>query len=442
MIFGTALVSATTLFFGLAAGQDTAGDLTYKAHVAYDASNYAQAIELASKALVIYPESAEAYFIRAQCYDMQDAMAKALADVKKAVEIDRNHRNLEFQGYIKYELRNYDEALKDLLEAVQMNTECPVGHQRLGRVYRALGKEDKAVAEFTSSIWIVENNFDYSDYRQILARSYSYLGQINEGRSNYVVALEDYGKAIENESGRAFYHLERGKLYVTLERYQLALTDLTNAISLDAKMAMAYAIRAKAYRRQDRVREALADARRGASLDPKNVDIQLQVAYACQYQFDYARAAAEFQKAYDLSPKSDWILGTVGWCKYMSGDKIGGEAAVRKTLAGLPNEPDTNLSIGHILAIRNKWTEAQPYYAKALTTASKYQLVFAIKELASLNKKKPANALTRARSLLAARIAAMKPPISKGAVATSAGCQVRGPEKPLRVAAQPIGSGK
>ena len=84
-------------------------------------------------------------------------------------------------------------------------------------------------------------------------------GNRHSRNGSYELAIADYSKAIEIDSGFAEAHYDRGFSFYELGRYEEAITDLTRAIELNPNDARFYAQRSLANLFADRVELAQAD---------------------------------------------------------------------------------------------------------------------------------------------------------------------------------------
>ena len=103
------------------------------------------------KALEIDPNYAKAYNSRAWMYCQQGKFNEALVDVDKALELKPNEANFYDTRACAYMgLKRYEDALADMDKAIKLSPEGEY-YNRRGEIYRLLGDETKAQADFASA---------------------------------------------------------------------------------------------------------------------------------------------------------------------------------------------------------------------------------------------------------------------------------------------------
>ncbi len=114
-------------------------------------ADYGRAIELDQN-------YADAYNGRAWSYCKIGKFEEALVDIDKALELKPNEANYfdtRADAYIG--LKRYEEALADLNKAVKLSPEGWLFNRR-GEIYRLMGEEAKAAADFAKAKKLGFNN--------------------------------------------------------------------------------------------------------------------------------------------------------------------------------------------------------------------------------------------------------------------------------------------
>ena len=124
---------------------------------------------------------------------------------------------------------NYDDAIKVLTEALELNPSNEDAKSWLdsilfkrGRLYIATKQYEKAVQDFDT---LIEHGFYYEDDDPYMSRAMAYAGS-----KQYEQAIQDLEKSIElcDDYGA---HLVRGAVYFVLKQYELAIQDLDQSIN-------------------------------------------------------------------------------------------------------------------------------------------------------------------------------------------------------------------
>lgn len=104
-----------------------------------------------NKALELDPHYSSAYNSRAWMYCQQGKYEEALVDIDKALELKPNEANyLDTRACAYMGLKRYKEALADMDTAIKLSPEGEY-YNRRGEIYRLMGNEDKAQADFTKA---------------------------------------------------------------------------------------------------------------------------------------------------------------------------------------------------------------------------------------------------------------------------------------------------
>ncbi|PIY08402.1 MAG: hypothetical protein COZ18_12455, partial [Flexibacter sp. CG_4_10_14_3_um_filter_32_15] len=85
----------------------------------------------------------------------------------------------------------------------------------------------------------------------------------------YEAAIEDYNKAIALNEHVADMYLERGELFLTLNKGNESIKDLDKAVMLNASEKMAYYNRAEAHYLLHELKDAVIDLEKCVRLDKK-----------------------------------------------------------------------------------------------------------------------------------------------------------------------------
>jgi len=191
------------------------------------------------------------------------------------------------RGIENYNKRDYDRAITEFTQAIQLNTNYAEAYNNRGKAHSAKFNYDLAIADFTQAIRLVPNN----------AEVYSNRGEAYSDKEDYVRAISDIDQAIkldpnnaEAYSRRAFAYWAKGERAVSNSKllisnpntgktdYDSAVSDFTQVIRLLPNNAKAYDNRGCVY------------AQRGNIYRDKN---------------DYDKAIADFETALRLDPKTD-----------------------------------------------------------------------------------------------------------------------------------------
>ena len=171
-----------------------------------------------------------------------------------------------FQGTIKYNQGNYQEAIVDFNRAVELNPlDAQIFYNR-GLAKYFLEDNLGAADDFTKAI-----ELDPLD-----ADSYDMRGNAKSLAGDEKGALSDYNKAVELNPQQIDFYVNRALTKINLEDYQGAITDLTKALEILSAEPSDFTVHSDAYYIRGNAREKLnnldgacSDWRKAAEWDPE-----------------------------------------------------------------------------------------------------------------------------------------------------------------------------
>jgi eukaryotic-like serine/threonine-protein kinase len=224
------------------------------------------------------------------------------AEVVFGYHVERGRRLLH--------LRRYEDAIRACDDALELIPDQPLSHAVRGRALLALGRHREA-----------EGSFD-----QYLTKAGEPAPDAFRGRGlarmrlgKYPEAAEDYTRALERGPDAELYQ-HRGWAYFFSDARRLALRDFSKAIELDSGASDAFTGRGLAQVMLGEYRVAVADAEAALRLVPSTPEMMHNV--ACIFAQAAARAEVDGESVRDLT--EDYRRRAV--------------VAVRRTLDMLPRE--------------------------------------------------------------------------------------------------------
>lgn len=245
------------------------------------------------------PKTAAAYNDRGLNYSTKALYDAAIADFKKACELEpegatarRNLRSAYLgRGLDSYDARHYARAADDAAEVIKLDPEDVLGYILRGNAHVSLRMYDAGVRDFTEAIRIDPSSGNY------LLR-----GSARRAAEKSDEAIADFTKAIElDPKGEAGYRC-RGEAHLALGKHAPAIRDFTDLIRVKPTSG-SYTFRGMAYGLADKPNEAIADLTRAIQLDPSNA-----LAYSVRglqwgAKGDRAKAQSDKATAAKLDPR-------------------------------------------------------------------------------------------------------------------------------------------
>ena len=109
------------------------------------------------------------------------------------------------------------------------------------------------------------------------------------------------------------------------------------------------------------------DLLKSLEINPNEPHVLNYLAYAClerNYRIDDAIDMLE--KAYAQSKNDPYIIDSIGWAYYLTGDYARAESLLRKAIELMPSDPIVNDHYGDILWAMNRKTQAKYYWQSVL----------------------------------------------------------------------------
>jgi rhomboid protease GluP len=226
-----------------------------KAHSAFEAGDFDQAIASYKQALEIKPDLAQARNDLGGAYFKKGLHDEALAAFKRTIEISQDpqvsamaHYNLGLIYTIK-ELK--EEAITSFKKAIENKPDFAEASLNLGSVYTRIGLNDKAIAAFKQAI-------ETSSRPELRAAAYNNLGLIYMNTELYDEAIDSLEKSAQLYLIDAETYDLLGYCYVRKKLYEKAITAYRQALELKPDFAEAQAGLGHAYEASGLYEQAIA----------------------------------------------------------------------------------------------------------------------------------------------------------------------------------------
>ena len=203
------------------------------------------------------------------------------------------------KGISLIEIGQYNNALKELIEADKYSSGDPKIHYYLGIAYLGKGLRDKAMGEFKEATSLKEN---YSE-------AHNYLGTLYMDMELWDKAIVEFDKALANDiyDTPSFALYNSGWAYYNKKDYQQALIKYQRALNLDPKTILRPQIEKNIgliYLDQSNLLEAIRHFNMAVELSPSLYDAQLFLGESYLKIQDKANAKKAFQAVIKYSPES------------------------------------------------------------------------------------------------------------------------------------------
>lgn len=140
----------------------------------------------------------------------------AIGDYTQAIHLKDDFVNAYLnQGNAKQDIKNYDGAIEDYDKIIALNSKDSRAYYNRGNAKKALGQDE--------------------DAKQDYAKAYYYWGRADSNSGNYQAAIDNFDKAIAQDSNYAEAYHHRGDAYRlrgTKNDYQKAISDYDKVVAL------------------------------------------------------------------------------------------------------------------------------------------------------------------------------------------------------------------
>jgi len=177
-------------------------------------------------------------------------------------------------------------------EAVKMDKQNDAAYAKLGAIYDANGKKDKALASYEKAVAI---NPDYTTLYAPIGLGYMETGEIAKAES-YLQKSDAAG--VDNVDARFL----RGLVMFKQNKNEESMTAFNRVLELDGRFADAQYYRGQVLDRMGKPDEAIASYRKTLELAPGFTPASFEIAVASYNKGDYTAAATAYEQVVKNEP--------------------------------------------------------------------------------------------------------------------------------------------
>ena len=185
--------------------------------------------------------------------------------------------------------------------------------------------------------------------------------------SNY---LKTNFKKIKNPSEKMLFDM--ANLLKSFKDYEESINYYNKVLNKLKKESQIYADvlyrRGGGFERIGEYTKSDNDLLKSLEIEPNDAYVLNYLAYSWlerNYNIDVAMEMLE--RAYNQEPDDAFIIDSIGWAYYLTGDYIKAEALLKRAIQIMPDDPIVNDHYGDILWKLNRKTEAQYYWKSVLS---------------------------------------------------------------------------
>jgi len=234
--------------------------------IAYQVGKNDIAIDLIGKALVIYPDFAEAHSNLGNVLQEQGKLDDAITSYRKALALNPHHAEAHYNlGNALKEQEKLDDAAESYRNALAVHPDFSEAHSNLGNVLKEQGKLDDAVTSYHKALAI---NPDYAEAHYNLGNALKEQEKLDDAAASYRKALAINPDFSEAHSNLGIVLKEQGKLDDAVISYR-------NALAINPDYAEAHYNLGNVLKEQGKLGDALASYRLASNYSPRSFQYAL-----------------------------------------------------------------------------------------------------------------------------------------------------------------------
>ncbi|MCZ7382365.1 MAG: tetratricopeptide repeat protein [Candidatus Methanoperedens sp.] len=199
------------------------------------------------------------------------------------------HNNL---GLAYDRIGKYEEAIRELKEALRLNPDYIEVHNNLGVTYDRMGMPEEAVNELKRALKL---NPNYTE-------AHCNLGNIYASSDRYEEAAGELEEALKINPDFAIAHNNLGNIYALQKRNEEAIKEFREALRINPDYVPAHNNLGNAYAEAGRFEDALREFQEALRLNPEFPEAYLGMGLAYYAQNSFDRAAIAMIHAVCLTP--------------------------------------------------------------------------------------------------------------------------------------------
>ena len=195
------------------------------------------------------------------------------------------------------------------------------------------------------------------------------LDKKNKSTESFDYIKEEFNK-IENPSLKTIY--EMGNIVKGFEKYDLSIKYYTKVLSLIEPTSITYADilfrRGGSYERIGNEKKSDEDLLKSLEINPDEPHVLNYLAYSwLERNYKIETAIEMLEQAYAQRENNPYIIDSIGWAYYLTGEYVEAEKLLKKAVQIMPLDPIVNDHYGDILWKLGRKTQANYFWKNVLT---------------------------------------------------------------------------
>jgi tetratricopeptide (TPR) repeat protein len=260
------LSDGTCILEGRSASWKTSGERLFFMNVG-GSSGFAYNYNMSNSALVLINDHGQGAAYRKHRPGDKPLPTKREQEIANLMNMGNSMiKQLDERGKMYYDNGQYDKAIKDFSELIELMPESTRHYLFRGHAYKEKKDYDRAITDFTTALKLEDPN---NPKNKLI---YTSRGHAYKGKKDYDRAITDFTTALKledpNNPKNEIIYNERGYSYLEKRNYDKALADFNKAVQLAPNKANPYDSRGEAYLTMGDYDKAIADYSKALQLDP------------------------------------------------------------------------------------------------------------------------------------------------------------------------------
>lgn len=243
------------------------------------------------------------------------------------------------RGLTYYDKAQYQEALIELKNVVQIDPKDADGHYRLALTYLKLGGLPNLQAAFGELSKTVELDQSNQDAQLKLGEMYLMSQQPAKAREHAEVVL---ASTPQNTQGLILH----GQSLISEKEFEKGIAELKKAIELDPKHIPTYLTLAQAYLQMKNIPETQRALEQALAADPKSIDAIVAMGDLRLITGKPDEAEAQYKRALEIAPDKDVLYMKLAGFYQLANKWSEAEATYQKLAAAKPKDETPHLILG------------------------------------------------------------------------------------------------
>ena len=243
------------------------------------------------------------------------------------------------RGLAYYEKAQYQEAVIELKNVVQLDPKDADGHYRLALTYLKLGGLPNLQAAFGELSKTIELDQSNQDAQLKLGEMYLMSQQPSKAREHAEVVL---ASAPQNTQGLILH----GQSLISEKEFEKGIAELKKAIELDPKHIPTYLTLAQAYLQMKNVPEAEHALEQALAADPKSIEAIVAMGDFRLITGKPEEAETHYKRALEIAPDKDVLYLKLAGYYQLANKWSDAEAMYEKLAAAKPKDETPQIILG------------------------------------------------------------------------------------------------